>query len=48
MIVNTPFFISPAYSVPRITNSRRPNDRSTDVVEVMPAVWRFAGKPPAL
>ena len=48
MIVNTPFFISPAYSVPRITNSRLPNDRSIDVAEVMPAVCLLAGKPPAL
>ena len=34
MIVNTPFFISPAYSEPRITNSLLPNDRSIDVDDV--------------
>ncbi len=38
MIVKTPFFISPAYSVPRMTNSRSSKLRSTLVVDVMPVV----------
>ena len=38
MIVKTPFFISPAYSVPRITTSPSSMLRSTLVLEVMPAV----------
>ena len=43
MIVNTPFFISPAYSVPRITCSRRSSDRSMLVRLVICAVSGFAG-----
>jgi len=38
MKVNTPFFISPAYSVPRITCSRRSRQRSTLVRLVIWAV----------
>ena len=38
MIVKTPFFISPAYSVPRITTSRCSRLRSTLVFDVMPVV----------
>ena len=48
MMVKTPFFISPAYSVPRMTICLSSNDRSTEVFEVMPSVRRFAGKRPAL
>ena len=36
--VNTPFFISPAYSVPKITISRRSKLRSMLVVEVISEV----------
>ena len=39
----TPFFISPAYSVPRITISMRLKLISTEVVELMPLVKRLAG-----
>jgi len=46
--VNTPFFISPAYSVPRMTISLDSNDRSMLVLEVIPAVRWLAGKAPAL
>jgi hypothetical protein len=46
--VNTPFFISPAYSVPRITISFDSSDRSMLVFEVIPGVCRLAGKRPAL
>ena len=38
MTVNTPFFISPAYIVPRMTISPRSKHTSTDVVEVIPEV----------
>jgi hypothetical protein len=39
MMVNTPFFISPAYSVPRMTNSCRAKLSATLVLlEVMPLV----------
>ena len=48
MIVKTPFFISPAYSVPRITTSPSSIERSTLVFDVMPAVCRLAGNWPAL
>ena len=48
MIVKTPFFISPAYSVPRMTTSRSSRLRSTLVLDVMPAVSRLAGNAPAL
>lgn len=34
-----PFFISPAYSVPRITISFSAKFMATDVEEVMPAVY---------
>lgn len=37
MIVNTPFFISPAYCVPRITSSLRAKLSATDVDDDMPA-----------
>lgn len=48
MTLKTPFFISPAYSVPRITISIRLKLISTDVVEDMPFVKRLAGNWPAL
>jgi hypothetical protein len=48
MTENTPFFISPAYSVPRMTISIRLKLISTDVVDDMPFVNRFAGNWPAL
>ena len=48
MIVKTAFFISPAYSVPRMTTSPSSMLRSTLVLEVMPAVSRLAGNRPAL
>ena len=48
MIVKTPFFISPAYSVPRMTTSPVSIERSTLVFDVMPAVCLLAGKRPAL
>jgi hypothetical protein len=44
----TPFFISPAYSVPKMTISIRLKLISTDVVELMPLVKRLAGNWPAL
>jgi hypothetical protein len=43
-----PFFISPAYSVPRMTISFSAKLIATDVDEVMPLVYRLAGKAPAL
>ncbi len=48
MIVNTPFFISPAYCVPRITNSPRSKETFTLVGEPTWSVYGFAGKSPAL
>jgi len=48
MTEKMPFFISPAYSVPRMTISRRLKLTSTDVCDVMPAVKRLAGNWPAL
>ena len=48
MMVKTPFFISPAYSVPRMTISLRSKERAMLVLEVMPAVCALAEKPPAL
>ena len=48
MTEKTPFFISPAYSVPRMTISMRLKLISTDVVDDMPFVNRFAGNWPAL
>src|SRR5687768_14536063 len=44
IIVKTPFFISPAYSVPRMTISRESSDKSMLVFDVIPAVRRLAGK----
>jgi hypothetical protein len=38
MTVNMPFFISPAYWVPRITISPRSKLTAMEVVEVMPVV----------
>ena len=38
MTVKMPFFISPAYSVPRMTNSCSSKLMSTLVVDVMPVV----------
>lgn len=46
MTEKIPFFISPAYSVPRITISRRLKLTSTEVEEVIPAVNRLAGNCP--
>jgi hypothetical protein len=43
MTEKTPFFISPAYSVPRMTISIRLKFISTEVVELMPFVKRLAG-----
>ena len=43
-----PFFISPAYPDPRITNSCDPMFRSIEVREVIPAVSGLAGNWPAL
>lgn len=48
MTEKIPFFISPAYSVPRMTISMRLKLTSTDVVEVIPVVKRLAGNWPAL
>ena len=48
MTEKTPFFISPAYSVPRMTISMRLKLISTDVVDDMPFVNRFAKNWPAL
>jgi hypothetical protein len=48
MMVNTPFFISPAYSVPRITISRAEAQIDAGGRDVMPAVCGLAGKLPAL
>ncbi len=49
MIVKTPFFISPAYSVPRITNSPRSKSRLTLVGRAeVPASRGSAGNSPAL
>jgi len=44
----TDFFISPAYSVPRMTISFSAKLRATEVAEVMPVVYLLAGKAPAL
>jgi len=38
MIVNTPFFISPAYSVPRMTISPESKLSDTEAVESMPSI----------
>ena len=48
MIVNTPFFISPAYWVPRMTSSRRSKHSDTAVGEPVPEEWGSAGSSPAL
>lgn len=48
MTEKTPFFISPAYSVPRMTISMRLKLISTEVVELIPLVKRLAGNWPAL
>jgi len=48
MSVKTPFFISPAYSVPRITCSRRSSDRSMLVRLPICSVRTLAGNWPAL
>ena len=48
MTEKTPFFISPAYSVPRMTISMRLKLISTEVVDDMPLVKRLAGNWPAL
>ena len=48
MTEKTPFFISPAYSVPRMTISMRLKLISTEVVLLMPLVKRLAGNWPAL
>ena len=39
MRVSTPFFISPAYCVPRITISPRPKWMSTEHDDVIPSVY---------
>lgn len=43
-----PFFISPAYSVPRMTISFSWKLRDTEVFEVILVVYLFAGNAPAL
>jgi len=43
-----PFFISPAYSVPRMTISFSAKLIATDVPEVIPSVYLLAGNEPAL
>ena len=48
MIVNTPFFISPAYSVPRMQASLSAKERSTLVGEVTPSTDGSAASWPAL
>ena len=48
MTVKTPFFISPAYSVPRMTSSRSSRLRLMLVFDPMPVVRRLAGNAPAL
>ena len=48
MMVNTPFFISPAYSVPRMTMSLSSKESETEVVLVTPSTVRSAGLWPAL
>ncbi len=48
MIVKTPFFISPAYSEPRMTNSPRAKFRATLVVVSTPSIDVSAGSWPAL
>ncbi len=48
MTVKIPFFISPAYSVPKITISPRSKLRSTLVSDVTPGTAGSAGKEPAL
>ena len=47
-VVTDPFFISPAYSVPRMTISFSAKLIATDVDEVIPSVNLFAGNAPAL
>lgn len=48
MIVRTPFFISPAYWVPKMTISLRPKCNETEVLEVIPFVYLLAGKLPTM
>ena len=45
MIVKTPFFISPAYSLPRITNSPTAKFRATLVVVSTPSTEGSAWHP---
>ena len=46
--MKTPFFISPAYSVPRMMSCLSSMLRSMLVVEPMPVVSLLAGNAPAL
>src|SRR5262249_48276528 len=46
--VNTPFFISPAYSVPRMISSRSSRLKQMLVLESTPVVKRLEGNAPAL
>ena len=48
MSVKMPFFISPAYSVPRMTYSRRSRLSAMLVFEVICVVCGLAGNWPAL
>ena len=48
MTEKTPFFISPAYSVPRMTISRASMLMATLVVEVTPSTAGSAAQAPAL
>jgi hypothetical protein len=46
--VKTPFFISPAYCVPKMTISPLSKDTETEVELLMPSVKRLQGKQPEL
>ena len=46
--MKTPFFISPAYSVPRMMSCLSSMLRSMLVVELMPVVCLFAGNAPGV
>ena len=48
MIVNTPFFISPAYCVPRMTNSPVAKFSATLVEDATPSTLVLAAALPAL
>jgi hypothetical protein len=48
MMVKTPFFIYPAYCVPRITIVLVPKSKATEVSELIPGMFLAAWNYPAL